>query len=315
MSERFDWRAWRHKAVTADTLEQRTLSMPLAGLGATGDDLAQSVNARCRALEQRVQTLQEADQRKDQFLAVLAHELRNLLAPIGYGVDLMRVSPDDPTVVRECCAATDRQLKQMVRLVDDLLDVTRIARGKMELRREPIALEAVVSHAVEISRPWIEAREQALQVSMPAHSIVVDADPTRLTQVVANLLNNASKYSPAGAEIQLALERDGNEAVIRVRDNGIGIPAPELSRIFDMYSQIRQPLERAAGGLGIGLGLARGIVELHSGRIAARSEGPGQGSEFLVRLPTLAASHSNNVGGGAAGGREKPDSLSAPAGS
>lgn len=287
--------------------------MALTGIGATADDLALSITERCRALEQRVQTLEEADQRKDQFLAVLAHELRNLLAPIGYGVDLMRMSAEDPTVVRECCAATDRQLKQMVRLVDDLLDVTRIARGKMELRREHVALAEVISCAIEISRPWLQAREQALQVSMPAHAVHVDADPTRLTQVVANLLNNASKYSPAGAEIQLALERDGDEAVIRVKDKGIGIPAPELSRIFDMYSQIRQPLERAAGGLGIGLGLARGIVQLHAGRISARSEGPGHGSEFVVRLPALAASRTTVVDGGAGGGRETPDTPSAPA--
>jgi signal transduction histidine kinase len=263
-----------------------------------------------------VQTLQESDQRKDQFLAVLAHELRNLLAPIGYGVDLMRMSAEDPTVVRECCAATDRQLKQMVRLVDDLLDVTRVARGKMELRREHIGLDSVAASAIEISRPWIQVREQKLQVSMPAQPVQVDADPTRLTQVVANLLNNASKYSPAGAEIQLALERDGDDAVIRVRDRGIGIPVPELSRIFEMFSQIRQPLERTAGGLGIGLGLAKGIVELHSGSISARSEGPGQGSEFLVRLPALAGSQgtiADDRGGSIARGREKPDALSVPA--
>ena len=289
--------------------------MALAGLGATGNDLALSIYERCRTLEQHVQTLQEADERKDQILAVLAHELRNLLAPIGYGVDLMRMSTQDPTTVRECCDAADRQLKQMVRLVDDLLDVTRIARGKMELRREHIALAEVVSSAIEVSRPWIQAREQTLQVSMPAQAVQVDADPTRLTQVVANLLNNASKYSPAGAEIQLALERDGYEAVLRVKDKGIGIPAPELSRIFDMFSQIRQPLERATGGLGIGLGLARGIVQLHAGSISARSEGIGHGSEFLVRLPALAGSKGTVVDDCVnTHSREKPDAHSAHAG-
>jgi signal transduction histidine kinase len=242
---------------------------------------------RCRALEEQNRALQEADQRKDQFLAVLAHELRNLLAPIGYAVDLMQISAEDPAVVRECCAVTDRQLNQMVRLVDDLLDVSRISRGKMDLRCERVPLAEVVARAVEISRPWIEGNQQTLHVTVPAEPILLNADATRLAQVVANLLNNASKYSEAGGEIRLAVEPTGAEALIRVKDHGAGIPPDDMGRIFDMFSQLDPPPERSPRGLGIGLGLAKGIVELHSGRIVVRSDGPRQGSEFIIRLPCL----------------------------
>jgi signal transduction histidine kinase len=240
-------------------------------------------------LEEQNRALQEADRRKDQFLAVLAHELRNLLAPVGYAVDLMQLSAHDPAVVQECCGVTDRQLNQMVRLVDDLLDVSRISRGRMELRRERVNLMTVVASAVEISRPWIDGSQQKLHVSIPARPVHLYADATRLTQVVANLLNNASKYSPVGGEIRLTVDQEGTEAVLRVTDEGVGIPAPELARIFEMFSQLKPPLDRSTGGLGIGLGLAKGIVELHAGNITASSDGPQQGSEFVIRLPCLSA--------------------------
>jgi signal transduction histidine kinase len=234
--------------------------------------------------------LQAADRRKDQFLAVLAHELRNLLAPIGYAVDLMQMSAEDPATVRECSSAADRQLRQMTRLVDDLLDVSRIARGKMELRCGCVSLITAAASAVEISRPWIEQNEQTLHVAVPAEPVEVYADTTRLTQVIANLLNNASKYSPMGGEIRLTVDRDGTDAVIRVKDNGIGVPASELPQVFDMYSQFEPAPRQTLGGLGIGLGLAKAIVELHAGSITARSDGPQQGSEFVVRLPCVSGS-------------------------
>jgi signal transduction histidine kinase len=248
---------------------------------------SQLLEQRVRALERLNRALQEADRRKDQFLAVLSHELRNLLAPIGYAVNLMQISSADESVVRECCGVADRQLQQMVRLVDDLLDVSRIARGKMELRRERVALETVIHQAQEISRPGIEERGQSLRVRFDAHPVLRDADFNRLTQVIANLLNNASKYShPAGA-IQLVIEQEGGCAVVRVKDDGVGIPASELTRVFEMFSQLRPAEGGSAGGIGIGLALAKGIVEMHSGSITARSEGTGRGCEFIVRLPCL----------------------------
>ena len=258
--------------------------------GRMGESGESSLDHRCRALEEQNCALQEADRRKDQFLAVLAHELRNLLAPIGYAVDLMQVSAEDPVTVQECCRATDRQLRQMTRLVDDLLDVSRIARGKMELRRERVSLAITAASAVDISRPWIEQNEQKLRIALPAEPVEVYADATRLTQVIANLLNNASKYTPTGGEIRLTVDREGTDAVIRVQDNGIGIRASELPRVFDMYSQFNPAPRPTPGGLGIGLGLAKAIIELHSGSITARSNGPQQGSEFVVWLPCVSGS-------------------------
>jgi signal transduction histidine kinase len=259
--------------------------------GAVDNDVelieAQSLAERLRAIEQLNRTLEDADRRKDQFLAVLSHELRNLLAPIGYAVNLMQISSADEAVVRECCGVADRQLQQMVRLVDDLLDVSRIARGKMELRRELVDLATVIHHAQEISRPGIDERGQTLKVRFTARPVLRDADSNRLTQVVTNLLNNASKYSHPGGEIQLIIEQDGGCAVVRVKDDGVGIPASELTRVFDMYSQIQPAESGSAGGVGIGLALAKGIVEMHSGSITARSEGAGRGCEFIVRLPCL----------------------------
>jgi signal transduction histidine kinase len=249
---------------------------------------AQSLEERLCTVEQLNRTLQEADRRKDQFLAVLSHELRNLLAPIGYAVNLMQISSSDEAVVRECCGVADRQLQQMVRLVDDLLDVSRIARGKMELRRERVQLQTVIHHAQEISRPVIEERGQNLSVRFHARPTLTGADSSRLTQVIANLLNNASKYSHRDGLIQLVIEQEGGCAVVRVRDDGIGIPSSDLTHIFDMFSQLRSADVGSVGGLGIGLALAKGIVEMHSGSITARSEGAGRGCEFVVRLPCLA---------------------------
>jgi signal transduction histidine kinase len=238
----------------------------------------------------------ESDRQKDEFLAVLAHELRNPLAPIRTALQLIRLAPDDRPRRERACDVMDRQIQQMVRLVDDLLDVSRITRGKIELRREGQELSAVIQRAVETSRPMIEAGGHELTVTFSREPIYLDSDPTRLAQVFSNLLNNAAKYTPRGGRISITAERDSSEAVVRVRDSGEGIPADMLTRIFDMFAQVDRSVEKAHGGLGIGLTLARRLVEMHGGSIEAFSDGPGTGSEFVVRLPAFVAetsTHSN----------------------
>jgi PAS domain S-box-containing protein len=234
------------------------------------------------------EALKEADRRKDEFLATLAHELRNPLAPLRNGLQIMKLS-NNPDAVAQARGMMERQLAQMVRLIDDLLDVSRITRGKLELRRQPIALATVVRSAIESSRPSIEAAAHRLTVSLPPEPIFLDGDPTRLAQVFANLLSNAAKYTDPGGHIRLRAERDGREVVIRVTDNGIGIPAEHLPRLFEMFSQVESAQVRSQGGLGIGLSLVKGLAEMHGGTVTAHSEGPGRGSEFTVRLPVTAA--------------------------
>jgi PAS domain S-box-containing protein len=229
--------------------------------------------------------LSEADRRKDEFLATLAHELRNPLAPITNALEILRLKdPGDPDM-RWTRDVIDRQVRQMTRLVDDLLDVARITRARIDLRRERVALAAVVHGAVEAARPSIEASGHELRVQLPDAPIWLDADPTRLTQVLLNLLNNAAKYTPRGGRIDVEAAVEGGQALVRVRDTGIGIASEHVGNLFEMFSQIVPALERSQGGLGIGLALARGLVELHGGSVQARSDGPGQGSEFTVRLP------------------------------
>jgi PAS domain S-box-containing protein len=228
--------------------------------------------------------LSEANRQKDEFLAILAHELRNPLAPIRHCLQILRKSPD--AGAREAARdVMERQLGQMVRLVDDLLDVSRITRGKVELRRERVLLSSVIGSAIETSRPLIEQMRHELTLSLPGRRVELDADPTRLAQVFSNLLNNAAKYTDAGGDIRLAARIDGDDVVVSVRDNGIGIPADKLVGVFDMFSQVDRSMEKAQGGLGIGLTLARRLVAMHEGEVEARSDGPGKGSEFLVRLP------------------------------
>jgi signal transduction histidine kinase/ActR/RegA family two-component response regulator len=234
--------------------------------------------------------LKDADRHKDEFLATLAHELRNPLAPIHNGLQLMRMDGRDGTKIEQALTMMERQLGQMVRLVDDLLDVSRINQGKLELRTERIDLAAVLLSAVETSRPLIEQMGHHLHVELPGESVVVDADLTRLAQVFANLLNNAAKYSERGGRITLWAGRQGGEAVVSVRDTGIGIAADQLPSLFEMFSQVKSAIERSQGGLGIGLSLVRRLVDMHGGRIDAHSEGPGKGSEFVVRLPVSATS-------------------------
>jgi PAS domain S-box-containing protein len=231
--------------------------------------------------------LREADRRKDEFLAVLAHELRNPLAPIRTGLELMRLAGDDTSAFEEVRTTMERQSQQMVRLIDDLLDVSRITRGAVELRKSRVELATVVENAVETSRPLIEEMGHVLDVAVPKQPIVLEADPTRLAQIISNLLNNAAKYMPRGGRIQLSAERLDGTAVISVKDSGIGIPAEMIERIFDMFTQVDGSLERSHGGLGIGLTLVKRLVELHGGSVEARSAGVNQGSEFMVRLPAV----------------------------
>jgi PAS domain S-box-containing protein len=230
--------------------------------------------------------LREGDRKKDDFLALLAHELRNPLAPIRNGLQVIRRSEDRGSRER-AQEMMERQLGHMVRLIDDLLDVSRINRNKMELRRARILLGDVVSSAVETARPAIEAAGHELAVALPAEPVFLDADLTRLAQVFSNLLTNSAKYTEAGGRIRLAARVDGAEAVVTVTDTGIGIPADALPHIFDMFSQVDRSIERSTGGLGIGLALVRGLVEMHGGTVSAASGGQGRGSEFTVRLPVL----------------------------
>jgi PAS domain S-box-containing protein len=242
--------------------------------------IARDITER-RAMED---SLREADRRKDEFLALLAHELRNPLAPIRNGLQVVRLT-GNPASRDRALEMMDRQLTHMVRLVDDLLDVSRITRNKMQLRPEPVRLDEVVASAVETARPLIDAGGHELAVGLPPEPVVLEADPIRLAQVFANLLTNSAKYTPRGGRISLAARSGGGELVVTVRDNGIGIPAHALPRIFDMFSQVDRSVERNAGGLGIGLALVKGLTEMHGGTVTAESAGPEMGSTFTVRLP------------------------------
>lgn len=231
------------------------------------------------------QSLREADRRKDNFIATLAHELRNPLAPILNAVTVLRHSALGEDQLAMCRDIIERQVVQMSHLLEDLLDVSRVTRNRIELRREKFALQRAVEQALETTRPLTDAQRHRVVLHMPTEPIIVHADLTRLTQVLANLLNNATKYTDPGGCVTVALTREGHEAVLKVRDTGVGIDPSQLSHVFDMFAQLEPSLERSHGGLGIGLSLARGLVELHGGRIEARSEGRGRGSEFIVRLP------------------------------
>jgi signal transduction histidine kinase/ActR/RegA family two-component response regulator len=230
--------------------------------------------------------LREGDRRKDEFLALLAHELRNPLAPLRNALQIMRLSGDGEgeANVRDMM---ERQVRQMVRLVDDLLDVSRITRGKLELRKERVELATVMQTAVEIARPLIEAGGHELTVTLPKQPVHVDGDLTRLAQVFSNLLNNAAKYNEPGGHIRLTAERQGSDAVVTVKDTGVGIPADMLPKLFEMFTQVDRSLERSQGGLGLGLNIVRRLVEMHGGSVEAHSDGHGKGSEFVVRLPVV----------------------------
>ena len=285
------------------------------------NDMLTEVGRRSAALESSNRTLQgemaerqaaeaalrEADRRKDEFLATLAHELRNPLAPIRTGLQILQLAGEDRAAAERARAMMERQLRHMVRLIDDLLDVSRISRGKIELRRERLDLAAAVGAAVETSRPLLEESGQELTVELPAEPVWMDGDMTRLAQVFANLLNNAAKYTPRGGHVRLSARREGEAAVVEVRDDGLGIPADQLEAVFGMFTQVARPPGQSRGGLGIGLSIVRRLVEMHGGSVVAESAGAGTGSTFTVRLPALAAppEPAADPGGGvaAAGGR------------
>jgi two-component system CheB/CheR fusion protein len=244
-------------------------------------------------LRHTVDELAQADRRKDEFLATLAHELRSPLAPIRTSVALLRQSPADPAHTAYARDVIDRQVRHMARLLDDLLDVSRITRGRLDLRRERVPLHSILDSAVETSRPLIEAQRHHLTVTPPdpdGPPVWVEGDPVRLSQIFANLLNNAAKYTEPAGSIHLTASRIDDDASVevRIRDTGIGLAPEHLPHVFDMYSQADSALDRAQGGLGIGLALVRGLVTMHGGTITAASDGPGQGSTFTVRLPIAA---------------------------
>ncbi len=232
--------------------------------------------------------LREADRRKDEFLAMLAHELRNPLAPILHAVNALRQLDPGSTQADWCKEVIERQVLHLSRLVDDLLDISRITQGKVKLQKERVDLHSVIHRAVETVRPFVESRRHELVLDLPPEPMVLEGDLVRLAQVVANLLHNAAKYTQNGGRIELGAERQNGEVVLRVRDNGMGIPDEMLGRIFDLFTQVDRSLSRSEGGLGVGLTLVRSLVTMHDGSVAARSEGPGQGTEFEIRLPAAA---------------------------
>ncbi|HEY0783236.1 MAG TPA: HAMP domain-containing sensor histidine kinase, partial [Thermoanaerobaculia bacterium] len=233
----------------------------------------------------------EADRRKDEFLAMLAHELRNPLGAISSASYILAHSGTGEGAAGRAVAIIQRQIQHLVRLVDDLLDVSRITRGKVELRREPLDLVEVVEQAVEMTGPVVDAKGHTLALSLPRSPVAVHGDATRLEQVVVNLIRNAATFTETGGRIAVTLRADAANGIasIAIADNGVGIAPDLMPRIFDLFAQGRQELDRSAGGLGIGLTLVRTLVELHGGRVEVESAGPGQGSEFRVFLPLAAA--------------------------
>ena len=235
--------------------------------------------------------LREADRRKDEFLAILAHELRNPLAPLRNALEAMRLKPHDGEAAAWARALMERQVAQMVRLIDDLLDLSRVSRGRIELRHERCDLASLLNGALEICGAAIKAGGHQLTLDLPPEPLPLACDPTRIMQVICNLISNAAKYTPPRGNITIgARRRDGGALELVVRDTGIGIPPDMLDKVFDMFTQVTQSIERSQGGLGIGLTLVKRLVELHGGTVEARSAGPGQGSEFVVRLPEQAGS-------------------------
>ncbi len=233
------------------------------------------------------QELQEAGRRKDEFLATLAHELRGPLAPVRSSLELLKRAGVDREMIDHALSTMDRQIGQMVRLIDDLMDVSRITRDRLELKKERTEVASVVHHAVEACRPHIDRAAHDLRLELPAEPIYLLADPARLSQVVGNLLTNSCKYTDPGGRILLSVELDRDEVVIAVTDNGIGIPAEMLPRVFDLFTQVDQSMGQSQGGLGIGLSLVKRLVEMHDGRVSVHSDGPGHGSRFVVRLPNV----------------------------
>jgi signal transduction histidine kinase/CheY-like chemotaxis protein len=259
-----------------------------------------------RQVREQAEALRDLDRRKNDFLAMLAHELRNPLAPILHSVEVLRLAGPDGPALAQARNVIERQVKQMTRLVDDLLDVARIAQGKLELRRTRFDLAEAVGQAVQTTAPLFEAQQHRLSVRLPAGPLPVEADQARVVQVIVNLLTNAAKYTDRGGEVHLTAGRQDGEVVVRVRDTGAGIEPEMLPRIFDLFTQIDRLLDRSQGGLGIGLTLVRRLVEMHGGRVGVHSRGPGHGSEFTVSFPA--------ANGEPAAGEDPSDPAPAPTG-
>ncbi len=272
--------------------------------------LAEDVTERKRSEE----ALSQADRRKDEFLATLAHELRNPLAPLRNGVHLLRLLTGELPAAERPLTIMERQIGHMVRLIDDLLDVGRVSGDKLQLRRQRVDIAQVVQEAIDTSQPALDAAGHALSVRLPPQPVFVDVDPTRLCQVIANLLNNAAKYTPAGGRVQVGVACRGANVEISVEDDGRGIPAHMLPRIFDMFTQVDRSLERAPGGLGIGLAIARRLVQMHGGRLQAHSAGTGRGSRFVVSLPLAERAAEPAPAGPAPEPREGDAPAAGPAG-
>ncbi|HSR64089.1 MAG TPA: ATP-binding protein, partial [Xanthomonadaceae bacterium] len=257
----------------------KNASGQVAAIFMEGNDVTAAVKAN--------HALREASRRKDEFLAMLAHELRNPLAPISAAADLLAVAGRDPDLVARMSAIIARQVEHMTGLVDDLLDVSRVTRGLIRLHEQPLDIVSVVGDAVEQVRGLFLARHQHLTLHLPAEAALVSGDRARLVQVLANLLNNAAKYTPEKGRIELRAEVEGQEVEIAVQDDGVGIAPELLPHVFDLFTQAERSLDRTQGGLGLGLALVRSMVELHGGSVHAQSDGPGAGSRFVVRLPCL----------------------------
>ena len=270
-----------NRMLLAEVAERRRAEARLSELNASLD---QRVTERTRELQDSEARLREANARKDEFLATLAHELRNPLAPMRNAVHFLKLKGRTPDV-QWASDVVERQVQLMGRLIDDLMDVSRINQGRLELRRERVALDTIVADAVETIQPQIDGAGHKLAVLQPPCQLLVDADPARLGQAFMNLLSNAAKYTDPGGQIELRVLKDAGHAVIEVRDNGIGIPAHRLEHVFEMFSQEEAALSRSRGGLGIGLSLTRKLVQMHGGSVTASSDGPGKGSLFTVRLP------------------------------
>ena len=251
-------------------------------------------------IEQRLaeQELREADRRKDEFLATLAHELRNPLAPVRTGIHLLRVGPADPALHRRITDTMERQITHIVRLVDDLLELSRVSLGRIELQKQVVTLTSLVRRGVETMGPVIEAAGHRLAINLPAEPVWLDVDPVRLSQVIGNLLNNAAKYTESRGAITLEGAVSGDCVSVSVRDTGAGIPAEMLPRVFDLFTQVDRTLGHAQGGLGIGLALVKHLVEMHGGGVEAHSDGPGRGSEFVIRLPIVSAPRAEHAHSG-----------------
>jgi signal transduction histidine kinase len=254
------------------------------------DELESEVRKRTAELDLANQALREADRRKDAFLSTLAHELRNPLVPIRNALEIMRLASGRPEVVEKSRALIDRQVRHLVRLIDDLLDIARVSRGQIHLRREPVHVNEIVEDAMESARPLIEQSRHAVTITMPHEPVPLVADRMRLAQVLLNLLNNAARYSPPGSPIHLDCHVEAEEVVLSIRDQGVGIHPEDMPRLFEMLAMIRRQPGQNPGGLGVGLSLVKNLVELHGGRVSASSEGPGQGATFEVRLPLASPS-------------------------